>query len=285
MKRRDGESIKEWRKRVRASKRDNTEYYGGELDYAVVTAPSKETEAFFEDYINRYNKSRFFKTSQRWAKKKLNNIRAQRFYPDEAYYYDNNGERRVSAGETYTSKPLIKLLHGQEDYAYRHELTHQFNDRTKWNNFKNRLVRDRRNSLPKSKKELDLLNSAYSLQHTKKDHYNKELFTVNTGIRDQISRANKNVVGEDLDNAIHGMSDSDLMRIVFEQGYINQNNYPKGYYNVQDEQQDSSLNNVELNTTVNNDSLNTTHYGYDPKQIEAIKKALIEVRKLGGKIK
>lgn len=46
-KRKPGESIKQWRDRIRALKQDNTVYYDQEITPAIATAPSKETEMFF----------------------------------------------------------------------------------------------------------------------------------------------------------------------------------------------------------------------------------------------
>lgn len=280
--RKPGESIRQWRDRIRALKQDNTVYYDQEITPAIATAPSKETEMFFDDFIDRYNKNRFFKLPKWMARRKLNNIRTQRLYPEDAYFYDENGERQNSAGQSYSNKPLIELAQDQEDYAYRHEITHQFNDRDRFSILKQDWRKDRLRSLPTSRREIDLLNSAYSLHNTQAGSYTKELFTVNTGIRDQISRANGNILGKKLNDKINTLSDDELMDFVLQQGYIDPDSYQKDYYDSFSFSPYSFSKDPENYDVMNEFSWNNKRYGYNPQQINNIRKALIEVRKSGG---
>jgi hypothetical protein len=181
----------------------------------------------------------------------LNKIRTERLYPDDSIAILNAN----IAGTSDPRKPLIKLVEGHEDYGYRHEIAHQFNDRLRRNSFK----RNRFRSLPKSEREYEMLNNAYFYDmepFRKKEDY----YAVNTQLRGMISADHNNVLRKRLDKTINNLTEDQLMDYLGRIGYINKDqNYRNAY-------------------------LNESGEGYDPVKIENLKKALIYVRKLGGKL-
>lgn len=179
-----------------------------DIEPAGAIAASPKTVSFFEDYADRYK--RFNNKNRR--DKILSRIKNNRTRIADKNYLINHDMAGFYRPATHT----INVPLDTSETTYTHELTHALNDSVF-------------GSLPRSRKEKQLLKNAYKI-HAKPLYKligggKKELFTTNTELRRAISNHHNNVLGNELDNVIKNMSDNELTEYM--SGYLDSNDYWK----------------------------------------------------------
>lgn len=259
------------------------------IEPAGVIAASPKTVSFFEDYADRYK--RFNNKDRR--EKILSRIKNNRTRIADENFLDEHDMGGFYHPATHTvNVPLDTSVN-----TYTHELTHSLNDSIF-------------GSLLRSRKERQLLKKAYKI-HTKPFrkllHGRKELFTTNTELRRAISRSHNNVLGNELDNLIKNMSDDELTKHIFGIGYLNDDDYYKPIASSAKELYNKVPGaNINLDTgetlawedlsgkdrrswkrafRKNAFSSTVLDKEIDSDRLKAVKEALINVAKQGGKLK
>ena len=251
---------------------------------ASVTAVSKDHLKFFEDFANRYNKMH----RDNKSKEILNIVNG-----DTAINRSDMLGNRIGGQYSKTDK-RITLSDDPNTNTYTHELVHKLND----------------SGLQRSRREYRLLKRAYPLSNFKFDYdKTEEQFSTNTELRRRISRKS-HISGDRLNTYIKNMSDSDLLNYVNGiNGYVDWNDYRKYglgirngkslYKKYKKDMEEFAEDGEVINIPKYKDlpieekkawqtKFENKQYGYlmnDKRKIKALRKALINVAKLGGILK